>query len=604
MLTLLLAFLLLPQASRPPTPRVLELLELPTHPVLMRGSRTINIDGSLHEWPKNMPGFVLNDPRQLSGTAHQSWLGKKDLSMSGTVLWDEKALIFAFTVVDDWPRAISRRRFPVGGQFPPGDCLHLFFDPRRDTRRYGPDPGRREDREYWFGMTGSGETFCLALNRKSGKRYATKARRKVLYSREQKGYSIELAIPWEEILGKGIKPKKGMAIDFQIIFNDFDDPNDRLPQTRLGWTFGSSPRPNPAVYGTLVLTGPSWTSKRPPKAGPRPNTDANRLLDNSYWSSLLENITALPPKAGKEAIAGKRGELLRALDRHMAAYPRLDYEQFLILQQRRMRREFAGYMASGIPYFLKESMNKILRRLETPYQGKTPALIKLPGRGFLIRSKVGLIALSPAGPFDRPGELALRLDAVFYARVIDNLDRHDPLSFRMMAMEKPVLFHVAFHLPGLRMPIGKEDIVHIGDEKILGLGIKAKIMGVKEKIVGGKEKRSLVSTASGIRLTWPSGFTLVYPSLAMKPEQIELTKEDEGIDLLILDPDHPYALDFITKWRPKKIVLEGFLDAARFAPVTGNYPRAHRMSEFEELLESYGEDAKRLFILAPAQELR
>lgn len=579
------------QAQSRPARRV-ALLPIPSYPVLRREG-SVAIDGSLLEWPRRMPGLMLNHPGQLSGTAHGSWRGKADLSAGGMLIWDEKFLYLAFQIADDWARSTPRKIFPVGGQLPPGDSVSLFFDPRRDSRSHGPDRGRKEDKEYWIGSTAKGRSLILPRNRLEPEiKIGTKAGAVVLYDKKNRGYTIEAAIPWKEILPEDMTPREGLAIDFQVIIQDFDSPLDMLPQTRIGWTFGSAPRIHPMIWGTLVLAGRTWKGDKPPTIPPLPVTK-DKLPGHDYWYGLAKNLDTTKPAAGEAGISGKRGELLHALEDHMKAYPRLDYEQLLVLGQRRMRREYDGYLADNLPFFLAQRMRSIGDRLEKEKPPETPILVKLPGRGWLVWSKDASIALSPAGPLLETAYLAKGLDAVFFARALDPLDRHDPLSLRMMALQKKVLTHIAFQFPGLMKSMKEEDLVKIGSEQEVAEGIKLRILG-------RKGEKGEVSTSAGVQLTWPSGFTVVYPSLAGLPDQLELA-EGKHIDLLILDPDNPEAGKFVQLAKGGRIVLDGFLDIDRFPE--DSLVKTHWITDYEKFLKAYSALEPSVWLLAPGEFL-
>ncbi len=572
--------------------RSVSLLPIPSYPVLRREG-SIAIDGSLLEWPRQMPGLILNHPGQLSGTAHGSWRGKADLSAGGMLLWDEKYLYLSFLIADDWARSTPRKLFPVGGQLPPGDSVSLFFDPKRDTRSHGPDRGRKEDKEYWIGATSKGRSLILPRNRLEPEiKIHTRATAVVLYNKKSRGYTIEAAIPWKEILPGDMSPREGLAIDFQVIIQDFDSPLDMLPQTRIGWTFGSAPRIYPMIWGTLVLSGRSWRGDKPPAIPALPSTPT-KLPGHEYWLNLARNLGTTKPAPGKEGLSGKHGELLHALEDHMKAYPRLDYEQLLVLGQRRMRREYDGYMADNLPFFLAQRLRSIGDRLEKTKPPEKPGIVKLPGRGWILWSKDASIALSPAGPLLEEAWLAKGLDAVFFARALDPLDRHDPLSLRMMALQKHVLTHIASQFPGLTKSMKDEDLAKIGSERTIGEGVKVRILGR----TGDKGQ---VSTSAGVQVTWSSGFTVVYPSLAGMPDQVQLDK-GRHIDVLILDPDNPETGKWLELAKGGRVLLDGFLDVDRFPK--GSLVKTHRIRDYEKFLEAYSALHPSVWLLAPGEIL-
>jgi hypothetical protein len=580
------------QTSEPPaTPPQQQrtVMAVPTHPVLRRDT-AIQVDGSLHEWPAHMPALVLDDPRQLSGTAHKHWRGASDLSARGGMLWDAERLYLWLLVIDDWGRPMPTRQVPDAPLLPPGDSVVLYFDPRRDTRSYGPDPGRADDREFWIGMDESGRSHIAACQR----RFATAtfdhaARAVVLYNREKRVWTIEASIPWCEL---ELTPEQGSAIDFTVILNDYDEPTDLLPQTRVGWTFGTGPSIDPALYGTLVLAGATWEDSKPPEAPRRPSNDLPPLLPGKFWFDLVRQVRELPLVAGSAGLEGRRGEVLATLDEQLAGYPLIDHQEQWICLQREMPREVDGYSRQHAATFVRHLAEDVLRELEQPWPQATPGVLALPGRGFLVRSKQGSIAIGPAGLGAQ--SLAPHVAAVFYARANDVFDRCDPLTLQMLARKKRVLRHLSFHLPGLG-PVATEDLVSPGDTLMLGEAIAARILG-------SKDERGRVTATAGLQLTWPDGFVLVYPSLAGAADQVRLPAGKTSVDVLVLDPDHPQAEDLLAKLAPRRVVLEGFFDLPRWPP--GQMPRCHRLSTAKPLLEQWTKPDREVVLLAPGQTLR
>ncbi|MFQ5503330.1 MAG: hypothetical protein ACE5F1_00875 [Planctomycetota bacterium] len=564
-------------------------MAIPTYPVRHFDGSRLSIDGSLHEWPGNVYLLKLYDPRQVSGSAHHAYRGQEDISARGGLLWDESSLYLFFHIRDDWPLAMPKKRHAGGRQMPPGDSIVLRFDPRRDTRYPGPDPRRSDDREFWLARTEAGESVAVSWQSRTASQLETRARAAIRYDKRAKVYAVEASIPWKDILPGEQKPRKGMALDFQVIINDYDAPTDPLPQTRIGWTFGSGPKIHPSIYGTLLTVGGGWQGPEPPETPALPKVGSDRP-SKKYWIDLLQTLYSLPLKSGARGLGGKRGELLRRLDLHLSQYPRLDFEEILTLMQRRMQRELAGYLDDGVPYLLHEAMLETLRRLEAPCQRGEPLVHALPGRGWLIRSKEGNLALSPSFP---SSELMVgKLDAVFYPRCNDPLDRHDPLSFRMLYFDKPVLAHVTYHLAGVGL-VSDENLAIPGSETTIANGIRARLLGERDE--EGK-----VTATMGLQLLWPSGFCLVYPSLSSRIEQIE----GKRIDILILDPDHPSAEELVRKLRPKTVILEGFLDLPRFIP--GTYPRNHRLvvdgeEQALQTIQRFAATGSQVLLLAPGQ---
>jgi len=162
-----------------------------------------------------------------------------------------------------------------------------------------------------------------------------------------------------------------------------------------------------------------------------------------------------------------------------------------------------------------------------------------------------------------------------------------------MAMQKKVITHIAFQFPGLIKSMKDEDLAKIGSEQEVGEGVKLRILGRK----GDKGE---VSTSAGVQLTWPSGFTIVYPSMAGMPDQVKLAK-GKHIDVLILDPDNPEAGNFVQLAKGGRVVLDGFLDIDRFPK--DSLVKTHSIAEYEKFLKAYSALEPSVWLLAPGEFL-
>jgi len=156
---------------------------------------------------------------------------------------------------------------------------------------------------------------------------------------------------------------------------------------------------------------------------------------------------------------------------------------------------------------------------------------------------------------------------------------------------------VAYHLGGAGV---------IDEKHVLKPGTKVELAkGLDGTIIGQKTKKGYVTVTVGLWLKWKSGITVAYPSLTTRNEDFPVV--DKPIDLMILDPDHPEADALVERLKPKKIVLEGFLDVPRFMPKT--FPRDHRLVEDGEpfakkCIERFSKGGAEVYLLAPGQPLR
>ena len=578
---------LLGQTTSKGPPRI-QAMEKPTYPLQHLNGKPPTIDGSLADWPKGIPALILDDPRQLSGTAHKSWRGKQDFGGRGALLWDEKYLYFGLFLIDDWSRPFLKRGGRGVGLPPSGDSVQLRFDPLRNSRRVGPDEGRREDIEYWFGADIKSTQVLVSRRYLDVIVSDSKIKAVMLYNKKQHFYTLEVRIPWKEILVKTQAPKEGLSLDLQILLNDFDALTDPLPQTRIGWTFGMGPIIDPMIYGTLVLVGKSWDSPTPPKAPPIPKGEREKV-DEVWCKRIGDSIEKSPVTPWWKNTSKSRNSALEELDSSLAAWPRQDIVELLTLTQRRMNREVSGYLNTGVLRFLREKTRSLLKDAQRAPSSTIPKIHSLPGRGWWIESKQGNFFIDPCFPLL---ELFHKtLDACLLTRSQSPLLRSDPLAFRLVATKKPVVCHVAFHLGGAG-PL----IIHPlnpGEEVVLGKGVTASLLG--KKGVNGK-----VTITTGFQMVWPSGFTIIAPSLSGVPEQIKTNKQ--RIDVLILDPSNPKSLEFIKKLKPQNIILEGFFDFQRFPPST--FPKSHRLPEVLDLANAARKNKAKLWLLAPGEAWR
>jgi hypothetical protein len=575
-------------------PRKITVLDIPSYPVL-RTDATISIDGSLADWPKELPALLMDDPRQLSGTAHESWRGQSDLAARGALVWDDERLYLSMFVRDDWPRALPKETPIAAPIFPPCDTLEVFFDPKRDTRAAGEDPGRSEDREYVFGLMANKQPFSIAWRRLRGIRYSDSTMRGVmLYNARQRAWTIEASFEWKELLGTEDPPKQGLPLDANFVFTDYDAATDGLPQTRIGWTFGSHPtRINPAMRGTLILMGKSYDSKRPPERPKLPRSSGIGQPERATFETWIDRLRALPVKPGRAGLEGERGQLLEALDRELARYPLADAQQLLLLMQRRMQRELAGYLYRGAPHALTYAMLEMLETLPEKYESERPTIYALPGRGFVVRGKQGMVQFGAGFPVAE--RLVRDLNALCLQRAYDPMDRHDPLALRVFARKGAVFAHTSFHLHGYG-PF---------DPHVVAPGSAGKIAGgLDARVLGSKGEDGTVSPSAGYSMRWPGGFSVVDAALSALPEQLgnELDKTAAGkkkIDVLILDPRHPEWRKWLEECQVQDVLLYGFFDLPRFRD--GSIARNHRLADARDFLRELEKAGARAWLLAPGQ---
>ena len=237
-----------PQDLPPAQQQRPEPLPIPRGIVLERGERRIVIDGSLQDWPK-LPAVLLDDVRQLSGSALGAYRGRGDIAARVFLMWDAEDLYLAAIVQDDWHIRLNADS-PRFDEIPPADALVLTIDPNRDTRSIGRDDGRQEDSEFWIADVENQGRRVVRWDRFRGTaRFAEGGAAVVQRDEDKRLTTYEVRLPWAEILPRGQEPAARMVLDLQIVIDDYDEPTDPLPQSRIGWTFGMGTRIDPGLLG-------------------------------------------------------------------------------------------------------------------------------------------------------------------------------------------------------------------------------------------------------------------------------------------------------------------------------------------------------------------
>ncbi len=468
LLTVLAPLCLAPRdalAQDPPAP--LQPMLLPQAVVLPRGDREIAIDGSLIDWPR-LPALRLDDRRQLSGTGQGAWRGPRDASAVAFLMWDEEAIYVACTVRDEWHRALDANTLMLT-EIPAADSVVLTFDPDRDTRSNGPDPGRREDREFWLADENGREVVQWDRLRGTARVLDPQAARMVvLHDKEQGLTTHEARIPWSEILPPGRTAKVGLCVDMQIVVNDFDESTDPMPQTRLGWTFGLGPVVDPGLLGSVMLVADDAALQGVvPEFPPKPSVAEPPTEPVEHWRDLITGLAEHPPAVYDGTLTPpevgglERLALLEQIDRHCERMPRVDYLELHQRIHRRMNREVAGLMARGLPGWWRERLRSVSTLAQDPVPAGAARLFRLPMGGWLVRGSSQAFVVDPAGN-DLAEWLWGGAEFCLLTQPLDMTRRNDQLLVRMFAAEpaRPVFTHIVFHLPVVTME--KMPLVELG----------------------------------------------------------------------------------------------------------------------------------------------
>jgi hypothetical protein len=540
-------------------------MPMPRNVIRHLGTRKIVVDGDLSDWPE-VPPFLLTDSRQLSGTAAGAWRGEQDLSAIAFMAWDGTDLYVAAKVKDDWHRPLAT----AAAELPPADAVVLTFDLARDTRAIGPDPGRGEDREFWLAQVeGEGKEQVVQWDRLRGSaRFAAGARVDVSHDQARGVTTYEARLPWMEVLGAGRKPEVGLVFDVQVVVDDFDEPTDTMPQTRVGWTFGTGVGVDPGLLGTVMLVGdvPSGEVAMPdfpPPAAPA----SDPVPPQEHWIRLHERLRAAPPVVQRDglgdpraAMGAERYAVLEELDRHAAAFPRVDLLGYQQRISRRMRREAMGMTASGLPFFWHYEQAEVRRELDRPPPERGFRLYRLGQRGWLVRSKAATFAIDPAG-FGMEQLFWNQLDFALLTSPRDFTTRNDQLLLRMLHTKRPVFTHLAFHLPtidAMDIPLAEPGKAHPrGELEVTPLALR--------------REDGTVGVGAGYRVRWPDGVELLVSGRFLDQETLDAARAGTARppDALILSAAHGGAAALGQRVAAGLTVLDDVLQG-EVLPVAGS----------------------------------
>lgn len=534
-----------PKQAQPPGPML-----LPQAVILPRGKSEITIDGTLTDWPE-LPALRLDDPRQLSGTGPGAWNGPKDLSAMVFLMWDEEHLYVSAKVRDEWHRALDANTLQLS-EVPVADSLVFTFDPDRNTRSAGADPGRAEDREFWIADENGHEV--VQWDRLRGTAHVLSgdvARMVVLHDKETSVTSYEARIPWSEILPLGRKPAAGLVFDMQIVVNDYDESTDPMPQTRIGWTFGCAPIVDPGLFGSAMLVADAEALRgKVPDFPPKPSVKEPPLPPESHWRDLTARLLQRSPAvhdgsaAPEEAGGTQRMKVLEEIDTQCEIFPRVDYVEFLQRIHRRMNREVAGYQARGLPWWWRDRLQSVSKTAEDPVPNGTARLYRLPMGGWMVGLPVGGFGVDVAGA-DVAQTLWGRSEFCLLTQPLDMTRRNDQFLMRLMLNKPPraVLTHIAFHLPVVQMT--DMPLVTPGTE----FGPPA---GAQIRALADVRKDGSVPYSCSYRVAIPNGPTLLFVGPTLRPEDLLAEK----VDAMILSPRNPLAPAIVAKVLPGLVVLD------------------------------------------------
>lgn len=583
-----------PRASDPDAPREPpKPMPVPRSLVKRRGEQPIVIDGALEDWP-SAPPMQLDDARQLSGTALGAWRGPRDLAARAFLVWDPDYLYFAAVVRDDWHKGLSKGS-PRLYETPPADSIVLSFDPKRDTRSLGRDPGREEDREFWLAEVGGQGRQVVQWDRLRGTaRYAEQCLQEVIRDDERGLTYYEARIAWSQVLPPGTTPEEGLVCDLQVVVNDFDEATDPIAQTRIGWTFGTGPRIDPGLFGSVMLVGAleKQVEELPEFPSP-PRQTGDPVPGQAYWVRFYERLRQHPPVAvtadGAAApVAGGAPRLARLeeLEQHVRGFPRVDYLEYHNRVHRRMRRELAGQAMTGLPFFWDLCLRDVAKRAAAAKQRKETRVFKLPVSGWLVVSPEATFAIDPAG--EGLGATILpMLDFAVLTSPRDPTKRNDQLLLRMAASKRQVVMHQSIHVPGVQATA----------EMLATIGRKYEVKGLALHIFGVTQE-DLVSMTIGFAIEWPDGRVLVHSGASVDSSMVKgALGRDTEIDLLLLSPLHQGAVPLAQRLAARVTAVDDAFMCERFQGSGGRVP-LEQVFELQMKLRPH-----RSMLLAPGESI-
>jgi hypothetical protein len=523
---------------------------MPQVVVLPRAGRELQIDGSLIDWPE-LPAIRMDDQRQLSGAAQNAWRGVADCSAQAFMLWDDEALYVSLAVKDEWHRALDGRQLMLS-EIPVADSVVLTFDPERNTRANGPDPGRREDREFWFADEVGRQV--VQWDRMRGQaRLLDEAtgRVVVLHDKEAGITSYEARLPWSEILPPGEKAAAGRVLDLQIVVNDFDEATDQMPQTRIGLTFGVSPVVDPGLLASMMLVADAGALQGVvPEFPPKPGTAEPPLGTAERWQRLTTQLIQQPPVAtvaGQtpvETLGSKRLAVLEEIESEVARYPRVDFVELHQRSHRRMTREVAGIVSRGLPFWWRQRLESVSKNAEDPVPEGAVRIFRLPFGGWLFRTPKGGFLVDAGGP-DLADFLWGGTDFCVLTQPLDLARRSDQLLLRLLTSDppKPVFMHIAFHLPVLTM----DKLVLVEQGKTYPVP-----SGARVSVIGTPREDGAVTYTSSYRIELPGGPNILLAAMNLRANEVP----DGPVDLLLLSPRNDEGLGIVRKVQPKLVIAD------------------------------------------------
>lgn len=208
--------------------------------VALRAANPPTIDGNLAEY-----GDAPAVPSAFRVYSAAGWDGSSDLSATWRLLWDERYLYVAATVVDD-----LHVQTQTGNQIWRGDGLEMQIDtaPATNASQVNPEtyqvilsPGN-------FGSMG--ESAFRFQGSENGRMVDAPGNQiSVQAQQTAEGYTLEAAIPWSDL---DVNPAEGTELGIALNANDNDQPGQAIQEVMMSHV-STRTLTNPRTWGTLIL---------------------------------------------------------------------------------------------------------------------------------------------------------------------------------------------------------------------------------------------------------------------------------------------------------------------------------------------------------------
>jgi hypothetical protein len=188
----------------------------------------IHIDGKLDDWgtlvSRRPPIGLVSGREDFANGTVGLWKGSDDLSGKIYAAWDPKALYVAVVVNDQ--KVVPAR----DGSDPwTVDCVEVFIDGRSFDMQFQQEP---TEGCYQIGVSPS-----LGEGRPNTKVFQKTLSLMTASSLTDKGYIVEMAVPFSNENFPAGDWKAGRAIRLSVLMNDKDDPDSPERKYTLGWAF-------------------------------------------------------------------------------------------------------------------------------------------------------------------------------------------------------------------------------------------------------------------------------------------------------------------------------------------------------------------------------